>query len=531
MHLKALGVESAKPLCKINLDERWLEVNEVKWRKVDLHIHTKASYDCDLSPEALVDEVIRCGINLFSVTDHNCIDNVDELRQIVDTKKKEGIEIEFLPGIEIRTDKGGHAIHVLVIFPEYVTEEVLRDKFLPSLTLTRTDIINKGRENNPTLTDSKAYKEGLKKKYANFETVVKVAKELEGIVVAAHPKGQNGIEEELDYTNTQNELICDLVKSMNVMEVRRHRAQEDKHFYLNKNNNFIRTMASIKNSDAHFIGNNPTDKDDPRIIGKHYTWIKMDTINFIGLIQILFEPELRICITENKPSISHPYIKEMKVSGGYYKELPFIFSAELNTIIGGRGSGKSIVIDLIRFVFGKYDVSDTEYMDRLYNLLRPSNTVTLNVVDENGNLIPVSRTLKLTKHKEKEFIDNSESVELPLDIEVFGQGKLKMITKKVEEKLRLIDEVGGMQHILKDISMKVEELEENAFNQVKYINGIAKDIDNASNKSNIQKSIQEIELLLKEPILKEFQQFEEQRKYFDLITKNLRFIVEKKNNI
>lgn len=515
-------------LNEINLNKGRFEMNEVKWRKVDLHIHSGASYDCNISPEALVDEVIKCGINLFSVTDHNCIDNISTIRQFVDLKKKQGIEIEFLPGIEIRTDKGGHAIHVLVIFPEHITKEVLRDKFLPDLTLTRTDIINKGRENNPSLSEDEAYNAGLKKKYANFETVVEVAKELGGIVVAAHPKGQNGIEEELDYTNTQNELICDLVKSMNVMEVRRQQAQKDRDFYLNKNGNFFRTMASIKNSDAHFIGANPDNKDDPRIIGKHYTWIKMDTNNFNGLIQILYEPELRICITEDKPPIKHPYIKKMKISGGYYKELSFNFSAELNTIIGGRGSGKSVIVDLIRFAFGKYDVFDYEYMDRLYNLLRTSNTVTLDLVDENGKLIPVSRTLELTKQTEKDFIDNSIPVDLPWDVEIFGQGKLKLITKKVEEKLRLIDEVGGMQHILEDIKIKVEELEENASKQVQHISDITKDVDVASSKTSIQKSIQEIESLLKEPILQEFQQFEQQKKYFDLIIKNLKSIIKEK---
>ncbi|KNZ68290.1 phosphoesterase PHP domain-containing protein [Thermincola ferriacetica] len=503
-------------------------MNEVKWRKVDLHLHSDASYDCNLTPEALVDEVIRCGINLFSVTDHNCIDNITKIRQIVDSKNEQGIEIEFLPGIEVRTDKGGRAIHVLVIFPEYITEEVIRDKFLPDLSLTRTDIVNKGKENQPSLKDEEAYKVGLQKKYANFETVVKAAKNLGGIIIAAHPKSQNGIEQELDYTNTQNELICDLVKCMDVMEVRRQRAQQDREFYLNKNGNFITIMASVKNSDAHFIGANPADENDPRVIGKHYTWIKMDTIDFNGLTQILFEPELRVCISEKEPPINHPYIKGIKVSGGFYKELPFNFSPELNTIIGGRGSGKSVVIDLIRFVFGKYDKTDFEYMDRLYNLLRPSNIVNLDLVDANGKLISVSRTLELTKQNDKSFIDNSIPVELPFDVEIFGQGKLKEITKKAEEKLRLIDEVGGLNHILEDIETKIRELEDNALKQIEHLYDISKDIDIASNKSNIQKSIQEIETLLNEPILQEFQKFEEQKKYFDLIIKNLRSIAKKK---
>lgn len=502
---------------------------EVNWRKVDLHLHSDASFDCTLSAEALVDEIIKCGINLFSVTDHNCIDNISKIREIVEKKKEQGTEIEFLPGIEIRTDKGGHAIHILSIFPENITEAILRDKFLPALSLTRTDIITKGKEGQPrSINDDDAYQIGLKKKYANFEMVVNATKELGGLIIGAHPKSNNGVEEELDYTNTQNELICDLVKSINIMEVRRNKATQDRDFYLNKNKNFIKEMASIKNSDAHFIVANPDDKDDPRVVGKHYSWIKMDTINFDGLIQILFEPELRICITDEKPAINHPYIKELSVTGGYYKECPITFSPELNTIIGGRGSGKSVVIDLIKFVFGKYEVSDIEFMDRLYNLLRPTNTVTLELFDERGQSRTISRTLDLTKQNEKVYVDTSAPIESPLDVELFGQGKLKIITKKVDEKLRLIDEIGGTQRILENIKTKTEELEENASKQIQSITEIASDIDKVSNKATIQRSIHEIELLLNEPILQDFQHFEEQKKYFDLILKNLSNIVSLK---
>lgn len=502
---------------------------EVLWRKVDLHIHSNASYDCELSVEALVDEVVKCGINLFSVTDHNCIDNVSKIQEVVRRKKDQGIELEYLPGLEIRTDKGGHAIHVLAIFPESVTEKILQDKFLPELKLTQTDIIDKGKEDSPKGTsDGKAYIEGLKKKYANFEHVVAATKALGGLVIAAHPKSSSGIEKELDYGNTQNELICDLVKKVDIIEVRRNKANEDKDFYLNKKKNFIRELASIKNSDAHFIGSNPYDVSDDRIIGRNYSWIKMDTINFQGLTQILYEPELRTCVNDNIPVINHQYIREISVTGGYYKDTSIVFSPELNTIIGGRGSGKSVVIDLIRFVLGKYSPDDFNYLDRLYQLVRTTNTVTMTFFDEQGKLKTISRILDLAKQNEKAYSDFSISVDPILDVEIFSQGELKNISRKADQKIRLIDEIGDSEALHKKLKSIVRELEQNANCQIQSLSDISSDMEIVAQKASIIALIETSQSLLKEPLLQEFQLYAEDKKYLDLVVKNLRNIASLK---
>ncbi|MFC1839207.1 PHP domain-containing protein, partial [Thermodesulfobacteriota bacterium] len=44
--------------------------------KVDLHLHTSAS-DGTWSPEDLIRNVIDSGIKIFSVTDHDSMENVE----------------------------------------------------------------------------------------------------------------------------------------------------------------------------------------------------------------------------------------------------------------------------------------------------------------------------------------------------------------------------------------------------------------------------------------------------------------------
>lgn len=98
-------------------------------------------------------------------------------------------------------------------------------------------------------------------------------------------------------------------------------------------------------------------------IGEKYTWIKMDTPSMEGLRQAFLLPKFRIrnCFD----SINIPYkppklwIKSISILNtqitGEDKPLKIDFSPQLTTIIGGRGSGKSSILRLIRGLFGKID--------------------------------------------------------------------------------------------------------------------------------------------------------------------------------
>ncbi len=75
-----------------------------EWRKWDLHVHSDASPDSNLTPEILVNKMIEKGISVFAVTDHSCVDNIDKFRELIKQKNEEGRNIYFLPGIELKTD-------------------------------------------------------------------------------------------------------------------------------------------------------------------------------------------------------------------------------------------------------------------------------------------------------------------------------------------------------------------------------------------------------------------------------------------
>ncbi|MSQ27207.1 MAG: PHP domain-containing protein [Dehalococcoidia bacterium] len=88
---------------------------------VDLHSHTRFSFDSSMPPEVLVARCVSRGITCLAVTEHNNIDGARYVQQIAPFK--------VIVGEEIKTDQGE-------IIGLFLTEEVPRD-LTPEETLDR----------------------------------------------------------------------------------------------------------------------------------------------------------------------------------------------------------------------------------------------------------------------------------------------------------------------------------------------------------------------------------------------------------
>jgi energy-coupling factor transporter ATP-binding protein EcfA2 len=122
---------------------------------------------------------------------------------------------------------------------------------------------------------------------------------------------------------------------------------------------FLRKKACIKGSDSHSqdypIGK-LKDKDSKPI--EKYCWIKAEP-TFEGLKQIVYEPETRIFIGEEKPkkpintidSITLKIPDDAKVDEDKFcfagNNSTYNLSPYFNCFIGGRGSGKSTILDFL----------------------------------------------------------------------------------------------------------------------------------------------------------------------------------------
>jgi 3',5'-nucleoside bisphosphate phosphatase len=112
---------------------------------VDLHIHSNAS-DGTHSPEELIEEALKNGIELMALTDHDEIENVEKMKSLA-----KGKGIAFLPGIEISSTFKGKLYHILA----YGTNN--KDKELIELINHNKYILNKRNDESIKYLIEKGY--------------------------------------------------------------------------------------------------------------------------------------------------------------------------------------------------------------------------------------------------------------------------------------------------------------------------------------------------------------------------------------
>ncbi len=120
-----------------------------EWRKWDLHLHTPSSYDyknSSVTNEEIVDNLKNNNIKVVVIADHHIID-VERYLKLVELGNN---EVEFLPGIELRTDLClSTPIHIVAIFKESNDERALKqlwDTIKIKLGISELTIESKGQD-------------------------------------------------------------------------------------------------------------------------------------------------------------------------------------------------------------------------------------------------------------------------------------------------------------------------------------------------------------------------------------------------
>ena len=305
------------------------EINQVSFGanfyRSDLHIHSYGGSldvsDTNLTPKAIVETAESENISICAITDHNEIINVKSGIQ-------EGLKknIVIIPGVELSTPEG----HLLVYFESI---EDLSD-FFGKLT-----IVEKATNNARCQT--------------SMLDCLNLIEKYNGIGVLAHVDGSNGLELKIPKMPPHKlDILCH--KALLGIEVRdssspvtyaegdpeegrvRVSVERQKRLGTAEREFLARTLFS----DAHTLeGLGKNAKGNRRI-----TRFKMDSPSFQGLRIALLEPDSRVRIEDEIPQ-SVPFIKGIKIVGGFLDDTIIRFNQNLNCIIGGRGAGKSTAIE------------------------------------------------------------------------------------------------------------------------------------------------------------------------------------------
>lgn len=313
-----------------------------QWNKWDLHIHSNAS-DGNGTPQQIIQKAKEKGLSVIALTDHHTVKNIDEMKAL-------GCEnnITVISGIEFRTEYGAKSVHMIGLFPdEYngikLTQQALNELILVPLNLSETIIKAKGKAEDSSLTDEQAFKKGMFLVQVNFKEAAELIHKYGGLVSVHAGNKANSIEE-MKHEGRGASNVKDVVDSLGPVknELLNHYIDicelgslQDKNasFYISEFG-----KPAIVASDAHKIDE----------VGKLYTWIKADK-TFEGLRQIVYEPELRAKIQESMPKNKSDYqiIESINIAGEDFGEQVIPFNQDLNVIIGGRSSGKSILLGCI----------------------------------------------------------------------------------------------------------------------------------------------------------------------------------------
>jgi len=113
----------------------------------------------------------------------------------------------------------------------------------------------------------------------------------------------------------------------------------------------------VLGSDAHHLtADSCPEGQEAKAPGTHLTLIKAEVLDLDGLRLALTDPEesvRRCCRGYDDPNVvDHGHINRIRVVRGEIAE-EYRFNPWMNCLIGGRGVGKSTVIELLRLALGR----------------------------------------------------------------------------------------------------------------------------------------------------------------------------------
>ena len=341
--------------------------NGMRWLRADFHLHTKADKEFKYSGiesefnGQYIDRLVAEEISIGVITNHNKFDREEykSLRKIAWKK-----DIWLLPGVELSVNDGANGVHCLIVFDKeswLATDDDFINQFLTSVF---EGIANRENEN-------------VSCNY-NLETVlvkldVHRKQGRDSFVVLAHVNQSKGFFEELDGGRIKDIGNKDIFRNsvLGFQKMTDHNTEQNCMIWLNG-----WMPAKLHGSDCKSIDTIGRAHNAGGVELK--TFVKIGDFNFEALKYALLDKEYRI--SDTVPTFSKSYLKSISFSGGKLDDKTIMLSPDMNNFIGIRGSGKSAIIEILRYALGieLKNAADTSYKDELVSyVLGSGGKVTL----------------------------------------------------------------------------------------------------------------------------------------------------------
>ena len=412
------------------------------WLKADFHLHTKADSEfkyTDNPNEFVVKytaqlkaQDIRVGV----ITNHNKFD-LSEFKALRKAANKEGIFL--LPGIEFSCKDGAKGIHLLLVFSyAWIDNTENRNYIADFITTAFAGIPN---YDSPQYPNSKF---GLKETVENLDSYKK-----DYFIIMAHIDDDNGIFKELQGRNLKEFLTSDAFqrKVFGLQKSRSHDNRKKLFEILGK-----KVPAFVEGSDDAHKGIEGIGTGTQKI------YFKLGAFNFDALKFAFLDKDYRIAPAP--PETKNGYIKFVTFNGGKLDGTTIDLNHSMNNLIGIRGSGKSSILESIRYFLDinitEENNLDWEYKTKLVNsTIGSGGKVVMELVDDQGNEYRAEKILgeSTTIYKGEEMQYGLKASAIVAKPVYFGQKDLSkigsslsteylmnnLIGERITEQKRLID--------------------------------------------------------------------------------------------
>lgn len=368
----------------------------------------EASYN-----KALIAACKSLNIEVIAITDHHRVSSSIKLRE-----EARAAGIHVLPGFEATTKDG---VHLLCLFDPGDAKDLER-------VLGDCGIHDDSGQSSPC-------------KYDTIEFLDQAAV-WGGICIAAHVASNGGLlttlkgKPRINAWRSSKLMACSLPGPVSAAPEGIRDILENKDPEYGRN----RLVAILNAQDV----NDPTDLEKPSAT----CWIKMSSPSAEGLRQAFLDPESRIRLASDPGPEEHTEFVAMSWLSGFLDGVSIHFNENLNVLIGGRGTGKSTVIESLRYVLGLEPLGDDARKlgsGIVTQVLRSGTKISLLIRSSTYGLSKREYLIERTVPNPPIVRDDQGNVLqlTPADIaprtEVFGQHEIAELAKNPDKRIRLLD--------------------------------------------------------------------------------------------
>lgn len=395
-----------------------------EWKKWNFHVHTKYTNKNDQFTSATLDDFFytffkaayQNQVEAIGITDYFSIDRyndalkyVSEIDEKLDSQTTDKLfsdeEIYFIkkiflfPNVELRmlpaTDRA-RLINIHCLFnPEYVSH--LENDFFGHVEnqdgkkMNRHGLTEYGRTLDSSLqTDDRRYRKGVDNFVIDLKTFKKVIANNPSfrnnciiVVSNSNNDGASAVQKHYDlFENEEGSLdglrksiykISHAIFSTNPKDIKYFLGKKsegkegyNEHIYKQESEEIIENRGSLKSC---LVG---CDSHTESTLFNRFTWIK-GNLDFEGMRQICFEPEQRVKIQTAKPDFKEDKVVIDKVkftsNTKAFRDTEIYLNQNLNVIIGGKSSGKSILLySIAKTLLPDQSILNNENDQEKYNL-------------------------------------------------------------------------------------------------------------------------------------------------------------------